>query len=189
MVSPRPMHRRPLLELIDQYAVRHPDEADTVVRFRRFVEGAEACFERHLAEGHITGSAWILDESASRVLLTHHRKLNRWLQPGGHADGDPDVLAVALREGLEETGLSSLEAVVPGIFDLDIHAIPARGNVPGHFHYDVRFLLQDRSRGEYIVSEESHDLAWVPLGELEAYTDEVSMLRMRDKCVAYFRTA
>ncbi|MBL9159110.1 MAG: NUDIX hydrolase [Verrucomicrobiales bacterium] len=183
------MHRQPLLDLLDRYAARYPGEAETANRFRDFVARAEACFERRLAEGHITGSAWIVDGSGSRVLLTHHRKLDRWLQPGGHADGDPDVLAVAMREGLEETGLTSLEAVSPEIFDLDIHPIPARGEDPEHYHYDVRFLLRDVGSGDYIVSEESHDLAWVPLEDLERYSDEESMRRMREKCNAYFRTA
>jgi 8-oxo-dGTP pyrophosphatase MutT (NUDIX family) len=183
------MHRQALLDLLDRYAARHPGEAETVVRFREFVARAPECFERHLAEGHITGSAWIVDRAGTRVLLTHHRKLNRWLQPGGHADGDPDVLAVALREGLEETGLDSLEPVVTEIFDLDIHPIPARGSDPEHLHYDVRFLLRDAGFGDYVVSEESHDLAWVPLADLGQYSDEESMRRMRDKCGAYFRTA
>lgn len=183
------MHRQPLLDLLDRYAARHPGEAETVIRFRDFVVRAEACFERHLVEGHITGSAWIVDGSGSRVLLTHHRKLDRWLQPGGHADGDPDVLAVALREGVEETGLITLEAVSTEIFDLDIHPIPARGEDPEHYHYDVRFLLRDAGTGDYVVSEESHDLAWVRLEDLERYSDEESMRRMRDKCGAYFRTA
>lgn len=183
------MHRQPLLDLLDRYAARHPGEAETVIRFRDFVVRAEACFVRHLVEGHITGSAWIVDGSGSRVLLTHHRKLDRWLQPGGHADGDPDVLAVALREGVEETGLITLEAVSTEIFDLDIHPIPARGEDPEHYHYDVRFLLRDAGTGDYVVSEESHDLVWVRLEDLERYSDEESMRRMRDKCGAYFRTA
>ncbi len=175
------MHRQPLLLLLDRYAPLHPDEADVVERFRDFVERNPECFERSLREGHVTGSAWILDRAGERVLLTHHRKLNRWLQPGGHADGDPDVLAVSSREAFEETGLASLEPVGQGIFDLDIHAIPARGEEAGHFHYDVRFLLRDKGDGKFIVSGESHDLAWVPLGELERFTDEESMLRMRKK--------
>ncbi len=183
------MHRRTLLDLLDPYATLHPDEAETIGRFRDFVNRCPDCFERSLAEGHVTGSAWIVDSAATRVLLTHHRKLNRWFQPGGHADGDPDVLAVAQREAVEETGLTDLKPVHDGIFDLDIHAIPSRGEDPEHFHYDIRFLFQDRSGADYTVSEESHDLAWVELTGLETYTDETSMLRMRDKSVAYFRTA
>ena len=176
------MHRQTLLDLIARYSARHPEEDETVRRFCEFVERNPDCFERALQEGHITGSAWIVDRSGSRVLLTHHRKLNRWLQPGGHADGDADILGVALREGLEETGLVSLEAVDGEIFDLDIHAIPARSQDPEHLHYDVRFLLRDPGDGDYVVSEESHDLAWVAMEDLGKFSIEESMLRMRDKC-------
>ncbi|MCB1203093.1 MAG: NUDIX hydrolase [Verrucomicrobiae bacterium] len=177
------MHRQILLDLVGRYACSHPDEAETVKRFRGFISNHPECFERSLRIGHITGSAWILDRTGARALLTHHRKLDRWLQPGGHADGNPDVLAVALREGLEETGLALLEPVDQDVFDLDIHKIPARGQEPEHFHYDVRFLLRDLGAGGFVVSEESHDLAWVPLVALEDYTGEESMLRMRDKCL------
>lgn len=183
------MHRRPLLDLLESYAKAWPGENEIVERFRRFVTTHPDCFERSLVVGHITGSAWIVDRSGSRVLLTHHRKLDRWLQPGGHADGDADVTAVALREAFEESGLADLEIADAAIFDLDIHAIPARGDDPEHLHYDVRFLIRDRGEGGFIVSEESHDLAWVDLSDLERYSDEVSMLRMRDKCLDYFRTA
>ncbi|HQZ27401.1 MAG TPA: NUDIX hydrolase [Verrucomicrobiales bacterium] len=175
------MHRKPLLDLIDQYLVRHPAEGDNALRFRDFVVRNPQCFERSLAEGHITASAWILDATGQKTLLTHHRKLNLWLQPGGHADGNSDVLAVALQEGLEETGLRSLRAVSPEIFDLDIHGIPARKEEPSHFHYDVRFLLQNDGAETFVVSAESHDLAWVELDQLETYTTEWSMRRMRDK--------
>ncbi|MEM6916235.1 MAG: NUDIX hydrolase [Verrucomicrobiota bacterium] len=142
------------------------------------------CFERSLEVGHITGSAWIVDSAGKRTLLTHHRKLNLWLQPGGHADGNANVLAVALQEGLEETGLGALEPVTTEILDIDIHGIPERKGEPSHFHYDVRFLLRQDGEDSYTVSEESHDLAWVPMEDLEEYTEEWSMRRMRKKALA-----
>jgi 8-oxo-dGTP pyrophosphatase MutT (NUDIX family) len=86
-------------------------------------------------------------------------------------------------EAVEESGLTSLEVVCEEIFDLDVHGIPARKNEPAHFHYDVRFLFRQTGAEDYIVSEESHDLAWVPMAELESYTSEWSMRRMRDKAV------
>ena len=177
------MHRQPLLTLLEHYLMRHPAGGDTTLRYRDFVMRNPLCFERHLAEGHVTGSAWILDQSGEKTLLTHHRKLNLWLQPGGHADGNSDVLAVAMQECLEETGLTSLVPVAKGIFDLDIHAIPARKDEPSHYHYDVRFLVRDTGGEDFIVSGESHDLAWVPLERLEDYTSEWSMRRMRDKAL------
>ena len=91
--------------------------------------------------GHITGSAWVVDIAGNRVLLADHAKLGRWLQPGGHSDGDPDTLAVALREAREESGLD-VRALDDAIFDIDVHRIPARGDEPAHLHFDVRFLVQ-----------------------------------------------
>lgn len=177
------MHRKPLLDLLGKYRERHSGEADRTDQFVDFVESHPDCFERSLEIGHITGSAWIVDSTGRKTLLTHHRKLNIWLQPGGHADGNPDVLAVAMDEGLEETGLAELEPVTKEILDIDIHGIPERKGEPSHFHYDVRFLLQQRGGENYIVSEESHDLAWVEMEELERYTVEWSMRRMRRKAI------
>ncbi|MBX3706223.1 MAG: NUDIX hydrolase [Pseudomonadales bacterium] len=176
----RVMHRWPLLDLLADYVRRAPDELSTINRFREFVMAHERCFERDLWVGHVTGSAWVVNAARDRVLLTHHRKLGRWLQLGGHSDGNPDALQVALAEAREESGL----AVAPlsgHVFDLDIHEIPARCADPAHFHYDVRFALQVMGGESFRVSRESLDLAWVPIERLEDYTDEVSMLRMARK--------
>jgi|AntRauTorcE11898_2_1112593.scaffolds.fasta_scaffold41464_1 8-oxo-dGTP pyrophosphatase MutT (NUDIX family) len=189
----RTMHRRPLLDAIDRYALEFPEEAATADRFRSFVLEHARCFERGLAlPGHVTGSAWIVAPEGDAVLLTHHRKLDLWIQLGGHADGDPDTVAVARREGLEESGLGSLLLLDPLVpepmtgegpvlpLDLDIHVIPERRGEPEHCHFDVRhaFMASDRS---VAVSEESHDLAWVPLADLGDYTEDASVLRMADK--------
>lgn len=174
----RAMHRQPLLDQLADYAAKYPDEAETVARFIDFVRTEGDCFERSLTIGHVTGSAWIVSADSSQVLLTHHRKLDRWLQLGGHADGDPDVFAVALKEACEESGLSDFEAVGEGIFDLDIHPIPARKSDPEHLHYDVRYLLRATGATDYVVSDESHDLRWVPLDEVTTLTTEDSMTRM-----------
>lgn len=173
-----------MLHLLARYRHRHPDEAQLVARYASFVEGHADCFKRSLQLGHVTGSAWLLDAAAERVLLTHHRKLNRWLQPGGHADGDSDVHRVAMKEAAEESGLAAIEFVTQELFDLDIHQIPARGEEPAHWHYDCRFLLKSAGADAFTVSGESHDLAWVPFDQLGDYTDEVSMLRMNEKCLA-----
>ena len=105
----------------------------------------------------------------TRCLLTHHRKLERWLQLGGHADGQGDVLATlrCARRG-RSPGLTSLRAVSPGVFDCDVHEIPARGAEPAHFHYDVRFLLEADAGEPLVVSDESKELAWVALDDVAA---------------------
>ena len=173
------MHRNELKARLAAYRTRWPEESETVNRFEAFVASHPDCFERSCRVGHITGSAWIVNRTGERMLLTHHRKLGRWLQPGGHSDGDPDTLEVALREAWEESGLE-VRALDEAIFDLDVHVIPARGHEPAHYHYDVRFLvhaMEDRFR----VSEESCALAWVPADRVGVFTNDESVLRMARK--------
>ena len=173
------MHRSGLKSRLAAYRQRWPEESETVLRFESFVDSHPDCFHRTCRVGHITGSAWLVDAGGERVLLTHHRKLGRWLQLGGHSDGDPDPLAVALREAREESGLA-VRALDASIFDLDVHLIPARGGEPAHRHYDVRFLLAaDDER--FRKNDESHALAWVPLDGIHAFTKEESVLRMARK--------
>lgn len=172
------VHRQTLLDELSEYGLRHPEESELVSRFTNFVKKEASCFERSLAVGHITGSAWVVNADGSHVLLTHHRKLDRWLQLGGHADGDSNVLAVAFKEAEEESGLSGFEQVGAGIFDLDIHPIPERKGEPAHLHYDVRYVLRATGGTDYVVSDESHDLRWVEPSDIEDLTAEPSMMRM-----------
>lgn len=138
-------------------------------------------YHRDHLPGHITGSAWVTNQKQSKVLLLHHGKLNKWLQPGGHADGDEDVLQVALRELEEETGTQQATLLMPGIFDLDIHPIPTRKDFPAHFHYDVRFLFEADDQRPVIVSEESLDVKWIPIDDVKSFTDNISIHRMVEK--------
>jgi len=167
-----------LLKLVDRYGRRYPEEGDVIAAFETFVRSHENCFERTLTVGHVTGSAWIVDQPHKHCLLTHHRKLNRWLQLGGHADGDDNIARVATREAYEESGLEALQLVSSEIFDLDVHLIPERGNEPAHYHYDVRYLFECAGDPALTVSEESNELAWAALSEIETYTSEDSIVRM-----------
>ncbi|HTV83973.1 MAG TPA: NUDIX hydrolase [Dyella sp.] len=133
-------------------------------------------FDRDHAHGHFTGSAWLVDASGERVLLTHHRKLQRWLQLGGHADGESDLAAVALREAGEESGLRGLR-VEPEIFDVDRHWIPERKHEPGHWHYDVRYVVRAGDSEDFVVSDESLELAWVSIDKLAHAPDTDESLR------------
>ena len=158
------MHRDPLLRWISAYGARYPDERATADRFAAFVAAHRDCFERTCVPGHVTGSAWLVSHDGARFLLTHHRKLGRWLQLGGHSDGDADTAAVALREATEESGIRGLRvAPISGVvqpLDLDAHEIPARGDEPAHVHYDVRFLVVAPPGATIAISEESLDLRW-----------------------------
>lgn len=146
-----------------------------LTRMIAFAEANKDCCSRSLLAGHMTGSAWVLDRSHSAALLTHHRKLNKWLQLGGHADGNPDLLAVALREVQEESGLTEVKVLSRAPFDVDIHSIPARGAEPEHYHYDVRFLFEADARHVLTLSDESHSLAWIPLSDLADPADPRSL--------------
>ncbi len=166
------------------YAGNWPEEAGTVAEFIELLADADDPFRRERLAGHFTASAWLVDATGERVLLTHHRKLDRWLQLGGHADGDQNLARVALREAEEESGLVGL-AVEPDIFDLDRHWIPERGDVPGHWHYDVRYVVRTTASDAFVVSEESLALAW---REIAALGDEPgldpSIQRMAGKWVS-----
>ena len=175
------MHRKPLLNKLASYQATWKNEADTTKQFIDFVSSHADCFERTLAAGHVTGSAWVVNRAGTQVLLTHHKKLNNWFQLGGHADGNAHMLEVAIQEVKEESGLAQFEPVTEDIFDIDIHLIPERKNELAHYHYDVRFLIRSTGNDSYTVSDESHDLQWVQLNELAALTTEESMLRMAGK--------
>ena len=172
------MHRQPLLTLLRQHQPANPTEQAMTQATIAFVEQHPDCFERSLLSGHITGSAWILSPDHQHTLLIHHRKLDRWLQPGGHADGDPDVAAVALREAQEETGLLSVRLVSPAIFDVDIHPIPERNGVLEHLHYDIRFLLEADPNEPFGISEEIKNIRWFSLKSVVDNVNSESIFRM-----------
>ena len=178
------MHRQPLLQLLQQHAPADPNEEAMTQATIAFIEQYPNCFERSLLIGHVTGSAWIVSPDRTQTLLIHHRKLDRWLQPGGHADGDPDVAAVALREAQEETGLTSLKLLSPEIFDVDVHQIPARKEVPEHLHYDIRFLLEADPDEPFGFSDEIENIQWFLMEEVDKHTDSESILRLIRKNIA-----
>jgi len=175
------MHRKPLLALLAKFNSTDGLEARAHREIEEFVQSNSDCFTRSLQIGHITGSAWLVDRSGTRVLLTHHRKLGKWLQLGGHCDGNPDVLDVALREAREESGIADIVPVSRAIFDLDVHLIPARSGEPQHYHYDVRFLLRVETDDTFRVSPESSALAWVGKADLPKMPVDESVLRMYRK--------
>ena len=182
------MDLRPLRQLLDRYAAAWPRESAECARFRSFVDGHDDCLLRSCAPGHVTSSAWILSPDGGAALLTHHKKLDKWLQLGGHVDGELEVERACMREAQEESGMARFEFVawaVDGLtpLDLDVHTIPARPGEPTHLHWDVRFLLLAGAGQELSMSDESNQLAWAPVGELSTYTTEESVLRLQRKAV------
>lgn len=178
------MHRRELLSLLQNYNPHFNTEAGYVYRIRRFVEQHEDCFNSQLWPGHVTGSAWVVNNRRDKALLLHHKKHNQWFQPGGHADGDADILNVAMRETHEETGLpyEAIHLVDDSIFDVDIHSIPASHRGPAHTHYDIRFLLEIDDRIPVPGNDESHQILWVPMDKISHFNNNLSTYRMVEKC-------
>lgn len=170
-----------LIEELKKYQSSYGPEITFKEKFLTLLQHERAFHRDHLP-GHITGSTWIVDEQLEHVLLTHHAKLNKWLQPGGHADGDEDVRRVAMREANEETGLTQIRMLQSSVFDLDIHPIPERKDFPAHDHYDVRFIVQASRHDPLLITEESHDLKWIHFSKVPALTEmNPSILRMMEK--------
>lgn len=175
--------REALISNLRTYETRYQDEKEFIYRFLELLRHPD-CYQRTHLPGHITGSSMITDESREYVLLVHHVKLGKWLQPGGHADGDENITRVAQREAEEETGLKSLMLLRPSVFDIDVHPIPARTDIPEHLHFDVRFLFQASSSEKIQVSHESHDVRWIHRTEVSRHTGgNASINRMLEKIV------
>ena len=176
------MNRANLATLLNQFTTPFTDEAAMLVRMKDLVaDTSKDCFSRdNFTPGHFTASAWILNATKDKVLLVHHAKLNKWLQPGGHIDAAETVLDAAKREVAEETGVTVLSCDEK-IFDVDIHVIPARKTEPEHFHFDVRFLFVADDLQPLLLSEESHDLKWIALSEVSFSNPERSIQRMVEK--------
>ena len=175
-------HRERLIQEIFNFQSEYSEEQAFKPKFESLLSNYQNCFERGLLLGHITASSWILNYEQNAVLLLHHTKLNKWLQPGGHADGDDDVRSVALKEAEEETGISGFIFSSNEIFDLDIHTIPERKGVPEHEHYDIRFLLISPEGAIPQRNHESNNLKWIPIEQLYQYVNhEASLLRMYNK--------
>ncbi len=143
-----------------------------------FIDAHPDALHRSCALGHLTGSALVVDPSTRHILLLFHTKVQRWLQPGGHADGDGNLAHVALREAQEETGIDGLSVVTPAV-DLDIHVFhSAVGREPDHLHLDVRHLLLAPAGAVATANHESQGLAWVAFDDLARYDVDPGTVRM-----------
>ena len=176
------MHRNDLLNQLKNYRPRFMDEVAYVHRAIAYIEQTPDVFERK-APVHVTASAWVVSPDRERVLLLHHRKYGHWFQPGGHADGDADVLRVAIKECAEETGLdpAQIKLIDPAIFDVDIHDVPTIGQIPGHGHIDIRFVVEIDDSLAIPGNNESHEVKWFSLYEVMQMNRFRSTYRMLEK--------
>jgi 8-oxo-dGTP pyrophosphatase MutT (NUDIX family) len=175
--------RAELLEDLAGYRGLWPEEAPVVDRMAAFLQGQEEAFSRSCGDGHVTGSAFVVDPARARGLFVHHAKLGRWLQPGGHCEAGEGALEAARRETFEETGVEVGDALSELPFDIDIHEIPERGSEARHFHFDVRFLFIAKP-GELRASHESLEIAWLTFAEARLRNPEMAIRRPLDKIEA-----
>jgi 8-oxo-dGTP pyrophosphatase MutT (NUDIX family) len=175
--------RAALLEALAAHQPADEIEAASLGRIIAFVKDTVAPFDRSTAKGHITSSAIVMSEDGERFFVLHHRKLDRWLQPGGHSDpDDASTLATAMREAHEETGLNDLAPANNGaILDVDAHDIPARGAEAAHVHYDIRYLLITGGGDAAHNIEEAAGARWVTAGELDDLDVDASLRRALHK--------
>lgn len=179
----RHMHRETLLQLLTDYRTPYIEEAAMVQRSRHFIEQHSNCFDRQLMPGHVSGSAWVVNSRHTHVLMMHHRKLNLWLHPGGHADNDPDILNVVLKECAEESGIAAehIQLVSETIFDVDVHTVYASVHDPRHEHFDIRFLVEIDDRLSVPGNDESHEIGWIALDEVMRFNNARSVHRLVQK--------
>jgi 8-oxo-dGTP pyrophosphatase MutT (NUDIX family) len=176
-----PERAGPLARALDEHALAHPESAAVVARMRQLLlVSGDPFSSRHTEPGHFTASAFVLCPERRRVLLIRHPKLGRWLQPGGHIEpADGDLAAAARREVGEETGVV-IEGPSGGIFDVDIHDIPASAKAAAHQHFDVRYaFIAGSDRLE--ASPEALGARWVELSAVALLSDEVSVLRCTER--------
>ena len=160
---------------------QRPDEVGFRERMLELLDVVSRCFHRDCFPAHFTGSALVVSADGSRALLHHHRKLDRWLEFGGHCDGDENVPRVAQREALEESGISGLILASARPFDLDIHTIPEHGSEPEHFHYDIRYVLIAPEDARIALSSESRELRWFTADELREFPLDLGLKRLIGK--------
>jgi 8-oxo-dGTP pyrophosphatase MutT (NUDIX family) len=178
------VNREDLRTSFDTSAASNPEEAEALERVRLFLSAPADPFARDNPEGHVTGSAVVARPDGSAFLLVYHRKLGRWLQPGGHTEAsDASAFETARREVREETGISELHAPFSGaILDVDVHAIPAHGKDAAHLHFDIRYLLtSDEASHAENAEDPARPMRWIRLEEAHTLGVDGSLARALEK--------
>ncbi len=175
-----------LLAEIDEYIERSPGE-EGPLRLREFIHSTDHLFSRDAKGGHITCSAWILDDSRTQAVLVRHRRLNLWIQPGGHIEPFETPQQGALRESSEETNITDLKLLDPKIFHISIMDFPEGKDGPAHLHYDLRYLIQAPPGAQLSAADEIDGAQWVPMDALADHSDENTILVMAQKTARWIR--
>lgn len=169
-----------LLEEVANYIDLYTNEADPQ-RVLKFLQEESNLFGRDSKAGHITCSSWVLDYERTHALLVYHRHLNRWIQPGGHIEPYETPQQGALREAMEESGISGLKLLDQRLFHINIMNFPAGKDGPSHLHFDLRYLIQAPKEAILSAPKEVGGAKWIPLNRLEEYSEEETILMMAKK--------
>lgn len=174
-----------LIKELKKYKPYNETEKGYVDEIIEFLENGENQFVRTNLEKHIVASAYLLNDSLDKILLTHHKAIGLWLQFGGHSDGESNSLNVALRETMEESGIENINIGNGEIVDVDIHTIPEnkKKNEPEHKHLDIRFIFTTPEEN-FVVSDESDELKWMPIDEFKKLIKGSAFYKDSDRVVA-----
>ncbi len=165
-----------LIDRLDHHDTEDPAQRAIAQRMTEFARSHNDALFRTCPEAHFTGSALVVEEGTERFILLFHTKLQKWLQPGGHVDGNANLPASALREAQEETGIEGLRVARPA-FDLDIHEVRPP-NEPPHLHLDIRFVVLAPNGSVPVGNHESRELRWVTERELVDFDVDESVRRL-----------
>lgn len=171
--------------LLKEYQPLYGQEQVYKEQMLKVLSICEDCFLRSCRVGHFTASALLFNKNLTHVLLMHHTKLDKWMQLGGHCDGDMNILNVAIKEAQEESGIQEIRPLLPDIFDIDIHLIPPRKADAAHYHFDIRFLMHAYDNDKIVKNHESKALKWVEKYSQNLPSQEYSLLRMFEKVKKY----
>lgn len=169
-----------LIESILKYQDQYPEERDPGIVID-FIESTDNLFGRDSMKGHITCSAWVLNADLTEVVLVKHRRLDRWIRPGGHIEAMESPFEGAYREGVEETGIQELTPWSSDIFHISVHDFPSGKDGPAHYHYDLRYLFIAPPQAELVMTDETDGVRWVNLHQIHEYTEEATMIDMAEK--------
>lgn len=177
-----------LVEQIQNYEPYNNQEKKDKEVFLRYLSEFDNYLDRENEYGHLCSAAFVLNKDHTKVVMIHHNIYNSWSWVGGHADGDADLLHVAIKEAKEETGLENVKAITEDIFVLD--TLPVLGHtkrgeyVPAHVHLSVAYLLEAKEDEELKLNEdETGGVKWVPLNEMVALSGEPQMEVVYEKAI------